>query len=445
MKKEIICPWARAAQRIPESTAFISGGEIISFGAFGRMAESATSALRTQGIKRGDKVAALSANSLEYVLLLVALWRIGAIACPVSTRLPPANLRASLRKIGAKKILTGIRFNSSGVVKFQSHSISLDQSATIVFTSGSSGAPKAALHSFGNHCYNALGSNQNIKLTSGDRWLLSLPLYHVGGLGILFRCALASAAVVIPDKSENLSLALAKYHPTHLSLVSTQLFRLLQSKKDIQNLRRAKAILVGGSAISENLIGRAHQLGLPISTTYGLTEMASQVTTTRKNASLSQLKTSGKILAHRQIKIAKNGEILLKGQTLFKGYVDKGRVRLPLLKDGWFPTGDVGQISKDGCLRVLGRKDKMFISGGENIQPEEIRKALATFRGIKEAVVISVKNPEFGFRPVALLKIKPGNKITRAALSKHLQTRIPKFKIPDRFYSSEKNSIKEIF
>ena len=287
----------------------------------------------------------------------------------------------------------------------ESADIPLERPATIVFTSGSTDIPKPALHTFGNHYYNALGSNANIMLRPGDRWLHSLPLYHVGGISILFRCLLAGATIALPGHGTPIGDSIADLGATHVSLVSTQLLRLLREDTELAGL---KAVLMGGGPVSASLVDEALSRGLPIHTSYGLTEMASQVTTTPPGASLEALRTAGRVLPEREVSISEEGEILVRGATLFAGYVEGKTLDLPLDTDGWFHTGDLGELDENGYLRVLGRKDNLFISGGENIQPEEIEEVLAALPGVEAAVVVPVDDPEFGQRPVAFVRTEGG-------------------------------------
>ena len=293
----------------------------------------------------------------------------------------------------------------------------------MLFTSGSTSEPKAVVHTYGNHYYNAKGSNENIPVRPGDRWLLSLPLYHVSGLGVLFRTMIGGGTVVVPDKKEVLISAIKNYRVTHISLVTTQLYRLLQNSQNIPTLRKLKAILLGGSAIPANLIALAKKYKLPVYISYGLTEMTSQVATSSKPCS------AAKILNYRQLKIAKDGEILVKGKTLFAGYWDGEKLIRPL-KNGWFTTGDLGRMKK-GHLVIFGRKDRMFISGGENIHPEEIERELLRLPQIDQAIVVPQPNVEFGQRPTAFIK----GKITSPKITSELERTLPRFKIPQTFYA----------
>ncbi|MFA5060115.1 MAG: AMP-binding protein [Candidatus Omnitrophota bacterium] len=465
--KTIPCPWSAAAKKFPHQPAFILKSRHVSYQQFDQICAKTLLTLKESGIKPNEHIAIVSPNSFEYVVLLVALWRLKAVAVPINTRLPEKGIAAALKKISGRKIFLAQKANLPFAQQFlirdfiyppccceceaKAQKISYDQDATIVFTSGSSGEPKAVLHSFANHFYNALGSNKNISLKIGDSWLLSLPLYHVGGLGILFRAALSGAAVIVPEENETLERSIKHYKPTHLSLVATQLYRLLLRRPDknvgsrssdlldnasqsvgkniIRDLQRMKAVLIGGSAIPENLIKGSFRQKIPIYLTYGLTEMASQVATTKKGSI-----DSAKPLQFRKLKIAKDGEILVKGETLFRGYVSGAKVARALTRDGWFPTGDLGRFDRSGALHILGRKDNMFISGGENIQPEEIERSLLKLPGISQTVVVPVKNNEFGFRPVAFIKTTHQAKINSERIKTVLRKTLPGFKIPDAFY-----------
>ena len=190
---------------------------------------------------------------------------------------------------------------------------------------------------------------------------------------------------------------------------------------------------MGGGPLTENLIHKAIKAKIKIHTSYGLTEMASQVTTTASRESISKLLTAGRVLPYRRLKVEKTGEILVKGKTLFQGYWEKGRVRLPL-ENGWFRTGDLGQLDKNGYLTVQGRCDRMFISGGENIYPEEIEKILCSHPRIIGAVVVPVESFRFGYRPRAFIETDRHVKLTRKDILEFLQRRLPKYKIPDTYF-----------
>lgn len=273
----------------------------------------------------------------------------------------------------------------------------------LLYTSGSTGNPKIAILSLANLLANAKTAIPAIDLRPGDQYRLTLPLHHVGGIGILIRCILARATIVIDDSPDI----------THLSYIPTHLYRATPIYKKL------KCLLLGGAPIQKI---PEH---LPIYTTYGLTEMASMVT------------LNGISLPNREIKLGEDGEIFVKGPSLFQGYLGEPP------QTGWFATKDLGRFVNKK-LEILGRKDWMFISGGENIQPEEIEKHLAAFPEVIEAAILPIDDPEFGQRPVAV--ISANEKFSLQEMQKRLREYLPKYKIPIALYfideMPKKNNLK---
>ena len=379
------------------------------------------------------------------MILLWTLWRMGHVAMPLSTRLPAAEAERSAQRMGAQLLVTrdstllkksDVEVGSPNRLVEREGERMLARSpqpihrrATLVFTSGSTGTPTAILHSWANHLYSAKGANANLPLHPGDRWLLSLPLYHVGGLAILVRCALAGAAVAIPDQDRSLSATLGASGATHVSLVATQLRRLLEAQESLPS--RVRGVLLGGGPFPGSLLRRGHGRGWPLHTSYGSTEMASQITTTPPGAPLYDLQTAGRCLPHRRLRIDEDGQILVAGPTLCLGVVEEGHIRDPRV-NGWFPTGDLGRLDAQNRLHVQGRTDRQFVSGGENIQPEEIEAALEQIDVIERAVVVAIPNEEYGRRPVAFVRSKTGS--VPDDWHDALAAVLPRFKIPDAVY-----------
>lgn len=433
---DFYCPIYSHAQVAPDAPALVSNEGSFSYAHLNTYIATVQAILVEKGVIPNARIAVLLSNSWQYVVLMQALFRIKAVVVPVSTRFPDDVVEKLVLQLKCKLLV--VAGNGSGEVEVKSpvQKIHVDdlvpadvtqihrfapavidhaQHATILFSSGSTGLPKAILHNWGNHYYSALGSNENIALVPGDRWLLSLPLYHVAGVAVLFRCFLAGATVVLPTQQAPLFDELAASRITHVSMVSTQLLRVMEHVER-DGLPDLKSILLGGSAISRALIKQAKDLELPIHTSYGMTEMASQVTTTPPGADLDVLFTSGRILSHREVRLDEEGQILLNGSTRFLGYVTDQKIIDQNVIDqnvnsafdasGWYATGDLGRLDEHGNLLVLGRKDNMFISGGENIHPEEIERALEQHAEIIRAVVVPIPDREYGFRPVAFITFK---------------------------------------
>ena len=447
-RTRVPCPLRFAALASPGAEAVAGLGWAISYEELDRRVSAAGLHIGRLGIEPGRRVALYLPKNADYVVLLLALIRTGLVACPVNTRLPAGAIAPLLEEAGCSALISDTKDLVGAGDAFlildpgplvdgtrdegppEPLNVPLDRPATVVFTSGSTGTPKAALHTFGNHYYSALGSNENIALRPGDRWLHSLPLYHVGGLSILFRCLLAGATMSLPEPDAPLGQSIPALGATHVSLVSTQLLRLLREDTDPSGL---KAVLMGGGPIPSSLVDRAVDAGFPIHTSYGLTEMASQVTTTPPRAPRERLYTAGRVLPHREVRLSESGEILVRGSTLFAGYVRSGELDRPVDEEGWFRTGDLGEMDAERNLRVIGRRDNLFVSGGENVRPEEIEAALSRVPGVEEAVVVPVPDVEYGARPVAFVR-------TAGAvgdLGLELEKVLPRFKVPKTFYEWE--------
>lgn len=447
----IRCPLQEAAQISPHEPAIVSDERIIPYHELDELASRVAAHLGEAGVQAGARVAIYLPPDWRAIAIFFGILRARATACFINTRLPRAAVLAQIRQIGSERVvayiqdpaaadLAGLQVLHPAMLLAPREApvgetvwkVELDQPATIVFTSGSTGEPKAAVLSYGNHYYSARGSNLNIRLGSRDRWLLSLPLYHVGGLGVVFRCVLGGATMVILEAGQAIETSQSLYDITHLSLVATQLIRLLRVENLPASFAKVKAILLGGGPIPASALVEAMRRGWPVLPSYGLTEMASQVCTARPVAPPAQRMTAGPPLRYRQVRISPAGEIEVRGETLFLGYLEDGAVRPQRTADGWYATGDLGELDAHGNLVVKGRRDFMFISGGENIQPEEIERVLGQLPEIEEAVVVPVADPEFGERPVAFVRYRSAP-VAEEALRHRLAQALPKYKIPKAF------------
>ncbi len=298
------------------------------------------------------------------------------------------------------------------------------QWATLISTSGSSGQPKHVLHNLNNHLESALASATIIPLDNTHKWALTLPLYHISGIAILFRCFLAQATVVIPPKKQALKTLITTHNVTHLSLVNTQLEQLLANTT--QAPPSLKALLVGGGPVSQNAIEKGLHQDYPLYMTYGLTELSSQVCT-KQCKNLDHLNYLPPLPGYT-CRISPNNTLLVKGPGLYIGYLKDNHLSLKLSVDGWFNTNDRASQLPNGDICINGRGDRMFISGGENIHPEEIEQALLSLPFISQAAVINIPDNTYGQRPAAF--ILSSKRITSESLKKDLRHRLLNFKIP---------------
>uniref|UniRef100_Q0HPY5 O-succinylbenzoate-CoA ligase n=1 Tax=Shewanella sp. (strain MR-7) TaxID=60481 RepID=Q0HPY5_SHESR len=448
-----ISPLHSAARTSPTQTAVKCNGQDISYARLSHMVLGLGEQLTRIGLCQGQPLACISHNNLEMICLYWACVDIGAIFFPISPRFPLAQVQglidshhipfywseAALALSGSHQLTLDFSLDAAPSADLAATAFDIYRPSNVILTSGSSGFPKAAVHNLANHIANAEGARSLIPLVTGDAWLLSLPLFHIGGLAILNRCALVAATVVLPDPTLPLQAQIERDGLTHASLVPTQLLNLLADKQ--ASLKSIKALLLGGGAISIDLLKQLEQRHIASFTSYGMTEMGSQITT---GPALSD-GTSGKLLPRRELKIV-DGVIWVRGDCLFMGYLTDKGIEKPLDTEGWFYTKDRGEWDANGNLKILGRVDNMFISGGENIQPEEIEAALKLHPLIDEAIVFPQPDVTFGQLPAAIIRgdiVRSGTvgnntsqeiSAIEAELEVFLADKIARFKRPRRYY-----------
>ncbi|MBY5994175.1 o-succinylbenzoate--CoA ligase [Ferrimonas balearica] len=425
----IVCPLHSAARRWGDALALCGPEGQLTYEALDGRVTALTHHLSAQGVRPGEHLGYLGSNRQEAVLLLFAALRLGAVFVPISPRFPDDQRDRLIQELDIRWCWsestppTGVRaltlVSGQGAEAWQ---VDTERPLTLVLTSGSSGHPKAAMHNLQQHLAAAEGSHDQTPLARGDRWLLSLPLFHIGGMAILFRCLTCGATMVLPHKTD-LASNLQSQKITHLSLVTTQLMRLLERKDAEQVLASVTTLLLGGGPIPSQLLARLKPYPLKVLTSYGMTEMGSQITTGPAN----DQGLSGYPLAGRQVRI-EAGLIEVRGDCRFMGYYANGALSQPFDADGWFATRDLGVFVGEQ-LKVLGRADNMFISGGENVQPEAIEAVLKRCDGVEEAVVVPVADTEFGQLPVAVVK----GSWQPELWEKRLLKKLPRFMRPRRY------------
>lgn len=416
----MMLPILAASESHRDALAYVGPDQSATYGQLVEDVERQAHDIARCKIERSDHVALAGVNDYQTLVNMWAIWWLGAVACPMSGRYSSQQSKEISDRLECNPHRPGKIWQGRGS---QSCEFAADAPATIILSSGSTGIPKAIVHSLSAHVASASGAAKNMPLEAGDRWLWSLPVYHVSGLSILVRCATAGATLVAAQGPLT-SAEIGKLNITHLSLVSTQLRRLLQDS-DFPHAN-LKAVLVGGSTVPPSLVELARRRGVPACTTYGMTETASQVTTSTVECPPT---TSGRVLPRREIKI-EDGEILVRGETLCMGYWQEDGIRSVVDQQGWLHTGDLGSIDADGRLTVTGRRDNMFISGGENIYPETIEKALHELDGVEQAIVVPRADDEFGQRPIAFVQ---GDLRLTDVWNTELGKRLRSFEIPDEY------------
>ncbi|WP_439259621.1 o-succinylbenzoate--CoA ligase [Lonepinella sp. BR2930] len=297
---------------------------------------------------------------------------------------------------------------------------------TLTLTSGSTGTPKAIVHDIQAHLDNAQGVCQLMDFTAEKSWLLSLPLYHVSGQGIVWRWLLQGAELHLPSVHFYQDVLRA----SHVSLVPTQALRLFEYvAKNPQTTVQTREILLGGANIPPEIAQKLTALGIKVYVGYGMTEMASTVFAKQCNGETGV----GQPLLGRFFQIV-NDEIWLKGAGLALGYWQNGKIQPLTNPQGWLQTKDKAYWDGEQ-LYILGRLDNQFISGGENIQPEEIEQLIQQHPLVEQVFVLPIDDAEFGQRPVAMVKFQQA--FSQTAVQKvqdFLTNKIERFKQPVRYF-----------
>ncbi|GAB4575183.1 MAG: o-succinylbenzoate--CoA ligase [Anaerolineae bacterium] len=425
-----------------------------------RLAGGLAAWLAAQGVQPGDRVAALLDNSAAYVALIHAIRQIRAVLVPLNTRLVAHEIAWQVAHVGCHLLVYAPRFAEAAAQaaiparpvpalttlaasESPQLAVRLESPAAIVFTSGTTGHPKGALLTHGNLFHSAMASAYRLGVLPTDRWLCSLPLYHVGGLSIVLRSCLYGTAIDLLDgfDAERVDALLRQTPITLVSLVPTMLYRLLAIKHHPWHAA-LRLLLIGGAALSTDLAARALADGLPIATTYGLTEAASQVATALPDEVAARPGTVGKPLIFTSVTVVDEagnplppdeiGEIVVSGPTVMAGYFHDLDTLDALPAPGPLRTGDLGRLDAAGNLWLVQRRSDLIVSGGENVYPAEVENVLLRHPAIQAACVVGVPHPEWGQQVAAAIVRTPGRALTAEEVVRHVRQHLAGYKQPRR-------------
>jgi O-succinylbenzoic acid--CoA ligase len=289
--------------------------------------------------------------------------------------------------------------------------------ATILFTSGTTGTAKAVRLTRENHLASARASAEVLRIDASSRYVCCLPLFHVGGLGIVFRCECTGARLLLHERFDAAAVARElRDGATHVSLVAATLSRVLD-----QGQRFPPAIVaVGGGPVPAQLLQRARGAGLRVVQTWGMTETASMATCERPDDADGM--TAGPPLPGFEVRV-ESGEILVRGPAVIQGYLGAAPV------GAWFRTGDLGDLDPSGRLIVHARRTDLILRGGENVYPAEIEAALLSHPAVREVAVLPSPDETWGQVPVAYVT----SEASEGELREFLRGRIAGYKVPARF------------
>ena len=463
----------RNAAFTPDRTALRFEGRALSYAAFAHRVAEAAHGLARLGVRRGDRVAVLAHNHPDTLTLLYACARLGAMLAPLNWRLTPAELLFILQDAGAAVLavgeasasalspltaalpglrLVGLDFAPDGGEPFDAllggagggvHG-DLEARLLLVYTSGTTGRPKGAVLTGAALLANGVMSQHMHGLTGGDQVLTVLPLFHVGGLNIQTTPALHLGATVTLharfDPGATLT-TIAADRPTLTVLVPSTLQALVEHpgwpEADLSGLR---AVATGSSSVPQRLVDAFTDRGVPVLQVYGSTETCPIAVYTRLGADPAPPDSTGHpgLLceamvaddAGAELPPGASGEVLVRGPNVLLEYWGNPAATAAALHDGWFRTGDIGIRSPDGSFAIGDRRANLIVSGGENVYPAEVERALLEHPGVAEAAVIGRPDPRWQRVPVAFVVCRRGHAPSAEALVAHLRGQLAGFKVP---------------
>jgi fatty-acyl-CoA synthase len=455
----------RGEERKPGSTLAYD------FAKFWRRVQRVTAHLQsTWGVQSGDRVAWLGLNHELQLVTLVACARLGAVFLPLNFRLavpelqqvmsdaqprllvhdsPHANSAQALNAEGLRHIHHDSLITQASPRNLPLPDVHSEFPLLLVYTSGTTGVPKGAVHTQAALLANARASAWAHDFVPGDKVLSTLPMFHVGGLCIQTLPALLAGVEVVLHPRFDPSAWLDEMdtsRPTLSLLVPATMRALFEHPRWVNTpLACLRGIMTGSSTVPVAYLEALHARGVPVGQVYGTTETGPVSIVLRLPDAMARVGASGWPHPEAQVRLidtqgqdvgpGETGEVCIRATNLMRGYWLADGDPNGGLQNGWFHSGDLGQRAEDGCITIVGRSKDMIISGGENIYPAEIENQLVTLPGVAESAVVGLTDARWGEVPVAVLVLAldaAGQSLTAEDVLQHLQSRIARFKLPRR-------------
>ena len=430
----------------PHKLFIQKGDRQYSFVDVGDMAATYSKALLKEGIKTQDRILIYLPSTVEFIEIVLACFEIGAVAVPISQKYTNSELEQIITTIQPKLIITSwnqklpdSRFPisvscieelpnaSSGCsVITNNYKKNIEDVCSIILTSGTTGIPKAVQLTYGNFKASCNNWNEFLQFQPNDQFICCLPLHHIGGLAVMLRALMFGFSVNLVSTFEaKLVLGTIIKHPvTIISLVPTMLKRILDLEGGLNALKSLRWILLGGGPSPEYLLDLCIAKRLKIVKVYGMSETCSGT------VGLKLLdEPQKKLYAGRPfpgVKIwTENDELYISGPMVMKGYV--GEVET----NGTHTSHDLGRVDDDNLIFLDIRRKDLIVTGGENVNPLEVEKALLNIDGITDAAVVGVEDAEWGERVQAFVVSE--FQISNFNFRNPLKGKISDFKIPKEF------------
>ena len=426
--------------------------------------------LTQKGLTKGDRIFIIAEHSIEMVALFGAAQKTGVILVPVNYRLAKPEIAYLAENSGPALILYEEQFadklpqnisekdipamlmeqvlamsDASYPESFEAVPLSEQDPVFILYTSGTTGYPKGALYTHGMLFWNSLNTGISFSLTPDDHTVNCMPGFHTGGWNVLLTPMLHHGATVGLVKKFDASkmLRLLENRGSTIFMGVPTMLKMMEQDPayNTVKLERMKYLIVGGEAMPHPLIQAWHRKGVSIRQGFGLTEVGPNLTSLQHRDAERKLGSIGKPNFYVALELFDDdfnpvppgeiGECCLKGEAVTTGYWQNEEATRKSFRDGWFKTGDLMRRDEEGYLYVVDRKKAMFISGGENVYPAEVERALLKARGVSEAAIVGVPDERWGEVGKAFLVVEEGTSLD--AVREHCIAQLAKFKVPKYF------------
>lgn len=458
----------KRAQTHPHRIAIITETEEITYKQLNELVKRTVTFLtKEKNIAKGERIAILSHNRLEFVVLLFAIAKIECVAVPLNVRLNMHELAFQLNDSGTKLLFFEHEFSETskdliktvGLETIQLESIrhlidesdfilSVNESAPyiICYTSGTTGKPKGAVLTQKNMHINAINNAITIDLTSYDRTIVLLPLFHIGGIGLFAFPTLFTGGTILIlgkfDPSKALQM-MEKYRVTVVMGVPAIHQALIESTQfDETNLASVRWFYSGGAPCPHSLIKAFFDKGFLFGQGFGLTETSPTVFLLSREDAERKIGSVGKPVLYCNFKIIDEagkevekgvvGNLIVSGGNVMKEYWNNPAATKEALQNGWFHTGDLARLDEEGFVYIVGRKKEMIISGGENIYPLEVEVVINQLEEVSEVAVVGMSDERWGEVPIAFVAVKKGEMLTERAILTHCKNYLGRYKVPKK-------------
>lgn len=431
--------------------------------------------LQTQfGMRKGDRLAVISENNLELIVLFAVAQKLGIILVPLNYRLTPPELDYIITNAGAQTIVYEAKFwekiknldvldgipNKLSIDELQQMNaewlkqekspqpvradLSEDDPIFILYTSGTTAFPKGALYTHKMLFWNSVNTQLRLDITSNDISLNCAPPFHTGGWNVLLTPFLHHGAYTLLMRSFDADLVLEMLEMERATIwwaVPTMLKMLAESPLfNEARLQKLRYLIVGGEALPLPVIELWHRKGVLIRQGYGLTEVGPNVTSLDQKDATRKKGSIGTINFYYQAKLVndktheaaagESGELWLKAPTVTPGYWKNPDATAEALHDGWFRTGDVVKKDSEGYYYVIDRIKNMYISGGENVYPAEVEHMIRQHPAVSQVAIIGVPDEKWGETGKAFVVLREESQLTAAELTAYCLEKVAKYKIP---------------